>query len=113
MFASARVMPVAAALRDASRACDHVPVPPRRHTSSVRSPLARATPTVAASGAHFPITDARPSITVCFCSYLHIVRSFAGGRDAAPITGYGLANAGKTAAAIIKVHVAVVEEVEP
>jgi hypothetical protein len=42
---------------------------------------------------------------------LFIVRSFAGGRDAAPITGYGLANAGKTAAAIIKVHVAVLEEV--
>jgi hypothetical protein len=58
------------------------------------------------------IFHALPSVTVCFCSYLHIVRSFAGGRDAAPITGYGLANAGKTAAAIIKVHVAVAEEVE-
>ena len=37
-----------------------------------------------------------------FCSYLHIVRSFGGTGDAAPA---GLANAGKTAAAIIKVTV--------
>jgi hypothetical protein len=42
---------------------------------------------------------------ICFCSYLHIVRSFAGGKDAAPVTGYGLATAGMTAAAIIKVIV--------
>jgi hypothetical protein len=107
-------MLIAAALRDSSRACDHVPVPSRRHTSSVRSPLGRIAlcpPTAPAFGAHFPIGDAQHSITVYFCSYLFIVRSFAGGRDAAPITGYGLANAGKTAAAIIKVHVAVLEEV--
>jgi hypothetical protein len=42
---------------------------------------------------------------VFFRSYLHIVRSVAGGSDAPPATGYGLANAGKTAAAIIKVTV--------
>ena len=48
---------------------------------------------------------AQQMVTVCFCSYLHIVRSFAGGKDAAPVTGYGLATAGMTAAAIIKVMV--------
>jgi hypothetical protein len=42
-------------------------------------------------------------VTFGLCRYLHIVRSFAGGRDAAPTVGYGLANAGKTAAAVIKV----------
>ena len=42
-------------------------------------------------------------VTFGQCRYLHIVRSFAGGRDAAPAVGYGLANAGKTAAAVIKV----------
>ena len=37
-----------------------------------------------------------------FCSYLHIVRSFGGIRDAAPA---GLANAGKTVTSIIEVTV--------
>ena len=29
----------------------------------------------------------------CLCRYMHIIRSFAGGRDAAPATGSGIANA--------------------
>ena len=92
-----------AALRHASRACDYVSKQQRRSASSVRIYLSLHAAFCACCvciGGYC----AAENYFIMFCSYLHIVRSFGGGGDAAPA---GLAIAGKTAAAIIKVTVVI------